>query len=178
MNRAHSAVLDQTDMAITPSGLRPRCGDVVAHHDQDGRGRQGVRGSPRRDQVGAALDLDAEPLGLGEHAGDLALVQVGLGPQPAAGGGQSRVRGSVILPVRALAAAVDGEHRYTASPAVPLRPGKLRLKAATAGRRPGPGQCRCRACRSAQHPRAGRQQVLGDAGAADDVENLATLGSR
>jgi hypothetical protein len=44
------------------------------------------------------------------------------------------VRGSVITPVRALAAAVDGEHRYTASPTVPLRPGKLRLKVRSDGR--------------------------------------------
>ena len=35
---------------------------------------------------------------------------------------------------QALAARVDGEHRYTASSAVPLRPGKLRLKVRSDGR--------------------------------------------
>jgi len=35
-------------------------------------------------------------------------------------------RGSVIVPVRAAAAAVSGEHSQTASSLVPERPGKLR----------------------------------------------------
>ena len=38
---------------------------------------------------------------------------------------------STIAPCKALAAAVDGEHRYTLSSAVPLRPGKFRLIALT-----------------------------------------------
>ena len=75
MNRAHSAVLDQTDMAITPSGAmsRWRCRRPPIR-TRPSRS-SGAERSPRRDQVGATLDLDAEPLGLGEHAGDLALVQ-------------------------------------------------------------------------------------------------------
>ena len=47
--------------------------------------------------------------------------------------GRSVPRGSVITPVRALAAAVDGEQRYTASSWVPLRPGKLRLNVRSDG---------------------------------------------
>jgi hypothetical protein len=46
-------------------------------------------------------------------------------------GGAPSVRGSVIAPVSAVAAAVDGEHKYTRSSAVPLRPGKLRLNVRT-----------------------------------------------
>ncbi len=42
------------------------------------------------------------------------------------GYGISNVRGSVILPVRAEAAAVSGLHRNTLSSLVPERPGKLR----------------------------------------------------
>ena len=38
-----------------------------------------------------------------------------------------------MRPVRAAAAAVDGEHRYTWSSAVPLRPGKLRLNVRSDG---------------------------------------------
>src|ERR1700749_830461 len=48
------------------------------------------------------------------------------------GGGPS-VRGPAISPLSAVAAAVAGEHRYTASPSVPLRPGKLRLNVRTDG---------------------------------------------
>ena len=48
--------------------------------------------------------------------------------------GASVARGSVITPVRALAAAVAGEHRYTRSSTVPLRPGKFRLKVRSDGR--------------------------------------------
>ena len=48
--------------------------------------------------------------------------------------GAGRVRGSVITPFSALAPAVDGEQRYTASPAVPLRPGKFRLNVRSDGR--------------------------------------------
>ncbi len=47
--------------------------------------------------------------------------------------GRSTVRGSLITPVSALAAAVDGEQRYTASSIVPLRPGKLRLNVRSEG---------------------------------------------
>ncbi len=38
----------------------------------------------------------------------------------------SKVRGSVITPVKAEAAAVSGLHKYTWSSFVPERPGKLR----------------------------------------------------
>src|SRR5262249_22600554 len=56
-----------------------------------------------------------------------------LGAASAAGAGASAAapapRGSVITPVAADTAAVTGEHRYTESSPVPLRPGKLRLNA-------------------------------------------------
>ena len=38
------------------------------------------------------------------------------------------MRGSVISPLSIDTAATAGEHRYTESSGVPLRPGKLRLK--------------------------------------------------
>src|SRR5437867_1921964 len=45
------------------------------------------------------------------------------------GEGAPSVRGSVITPVSAEAAATVDEQRYTSSPFTPLRPGKFRLKA-------------------------------------------------
>src|SRR5262249_56887734 len=44
-------------------------------------------------------------------------------------GGAPSVRGSVMTPVSAEAAATSDEQRYTSSPFTPLRPGKLRLNA-------------------------------------------------
>src|SRR5213593_1046475 len=44
-------------------------------------------------------------------------------------GGVPSVRGSVMVPVSADAAATSDEQRYTSSPFTPLRPGKFRLKA-------------------------------------------------
>jgi hypothetical protein len=61
-------------------------------------------------------------------------VIAGSGGAEGRSGAGSADRGSVIAPVRALAAAVAGEQRYTASSAVPLRPGKLRLKVRSDGR--------------------------------------------
>src|SRR5262249_1794677 len=43
--------------------------------------------------------------------------------------GAAGVRGSVMTPVSAEAAATSDEQRYTSSPFTPLRPGKLRLNA-------------------------------------------------
>ena len=134
MNEAQASMFDQTDIAITPSGAMspvetssPTTMSTSPSTDSGsaGGGAGATRFGPRSTATGSApsprggMMIVSCPRGSGGGEGARSVATTPLG--------------SVISPVMALAAAVDGLHRYTRSSAVPLRPGKLRLKVRSDG---------------------------------------------
>ena len=138
MKRAHAAMFDHTDIAIAPSGAMSPV-EMSSRDDDEHAAVQlvGQRPGHRRwHEVLAPLDDDRAARLRCWRRDQVVIVNRRVGRR---GRGATRagrpVRGSVITPVSALAAAVDGEQRYTASSTVPLRPGKLRLNVRSDGLR-------------------------------------------